>query len=287
MKKTISIILAIIVVSALAFGLVACGDKSPQVYEKSMTAQEAENFLFGNDGAINFSSKVFNVKAVYSTVDEGEISAGESILILDETNGVNFATVYDNVSTKDDDGEIENRTNYIFIKWTEKNDAMKNDGVVHAYSTNGGVPQYSLMKSGYEGIHNNVVKNSGIHGGRNILENHIHNANDDIYDTIEYSAKAIYSDSAMTDMSRVEIVLTYHYEDDGQRINGTATIVLERKTVTIYNGSEVDGFVFTSMVIEESDGQKMTINYTYGVDSIDLPDINNLEATWPDAYHVA
>ena len=289
MKKTISIILMIMVLCALTFGLVACGgDDPPTAYEMTLTSEDAETILFGKNGAVNFSSKVFNVKAVYSGNSNGSYTAGESILVLDETNEENFATIYDNVTYKDvQDGEIENSTIYMFIKWSEKNDTMKKDGVVLAYSENGEAPEYELMKSGYEVVYNNVVKNSGIHGGRNILENNIHNPNEDVYDTIEYSGKATYNDSALTDMYKVEIVLTYHYEEDGKVINGTATLVLERTTVTIYDGSEVDGFVFTSMVIEENGGNNMTINYTYGVDSIDLPDLGNLEATWPEAYPIA
>ena len=287
MKKAISIILAVMVVCVLGVSLVACGDDPPKAYEQSMTAEEVENFLFGRDGAVNFASRVFNVKAVYSGYEGVDNFAGESILILDETNGVNFATVYDNVTEKDGDGEVDNRTAYIFIKWSEKNGAMKNEGVVHAFSNDGGTPQYATMKSGYEGIHNNVLSNCGIHAGRKLLENHIHNSNDDIIDTIVYTGKTYYHDEAKTNVSKVEIVLTYHYVDDGRTIYGTATLVLEKKTVKINNGSEVEGIVFTSMDIVEDGGNNLSITYTYNVDTIDLPDLDNIQSTWPDAYPIA
>ena len=46
MKKTISIILMIMVLCALTFGLVACGgDDPPTAYEMTLTSEDAEIIL--------------------------------------------------------------------------------------------------------------------------------------------------------------------------------------------------------------------------------------------------
>jgi hypothetical protein len=91
----------------------------------------------------------------------------------------------------------------------------------------------------------------------------------------------------MTDLSRVEVTITYHYEDDDQIVNGTANIVMSMREVTIYDGTTKTLLVFDSIVVTESDGSNMTINYTYGIDSFATPDLDDLSGTWPEAYPLA
>ncbi|MBR2485340.1 MAG: hypothetical protein IKB54_03195, partial [Clostridia bacterium] len=162
-----------------------------------------------------------------------------------------------------------------------------NNGVVHAYSRNDETPVSSVLTSGYESIQNNLLKNSGLQGGKNILENQIHNPNEDVYDTLQYTAKAIYNDSAMTDLNKVEVTITYHYEDDDQVVNGTANIVMSMREVTIYDGTTKTLLVFDSIVVTQSAGINITINYVYGVDSLGAPDLDDLNGTWPEAYPLA
>ena len=289
MKKILAIFIAVLMICALAVTFSACGeDTPPEVLEKTLTATEAEDYVFGANGAINNGGKVFNVKATFSGHANGNTSRGETILVLDTTNDENFASIYDNQTSKDDDGEITNKTEFLFINWTKKsNGTLKNSGVVHAYSRNGETPVSNLLTSGYEGIQNNLLKNSGLQRGKSILENQIHNPNEDVYDTLQYTAKAIYNDSAMTDLNRVEVTITYHYEDADQIVNGTANIVMSMREVTIYDGTTETLLVFDSIVRTESAGNNMTINYVYGVDSLGAPDLGDLSGTWPEAYPIA
>lgn len=287
MKKILAIVIAVLMIGALAVTFTACGEDTPEVFEKTLTATEAEDYVFGASGAINNGGKVFNVKATFSGNEKGITSSGETILVLDTTEGANFASIYDNQTSKVD-GEITNNTEFLFINWTERNNGtMRNNGVVHAYSRNGETPVSSLLTSGYEGMQNNLLKNSELQRGKNILENEIHNPNKDVYDTLQYTAKAIYNDSAMTDLNKVEVTITYHYEDDGQTVNGTANIVMSMREVTIYDGTTKTLLVFDSIVVTESAGRNMTINYVYGVDSLGAPDLDDLSGTWPEAYPIA
>lgn len=287
MKKILAIVIAVLMIGALAVTFTACGEDTPEVFEKTLTATEAEDYVFGASGAINNGGKVFNVKATFSGNEKGITSSGETILVLDTTEGANFASIYDNQTSKVD-GEITNNTEFLFINWTERNNGtMRNNGVVHAYSRNGETPVSSLLTSGYEGMQNNLLKNSELQRGKNILENEIHNPNKDVYDTLQYTAKAIYNDSAMTDLGKVEVTITYHYEDDGQTVNGTANIVMSMREVTIYDGTTNTLLVFDSIVVTESAGRNMTINYVYGVDSLGAPDLDDLSGTWPEAYPIA
>ena len=287
MKRILAIVIAVLMIGALAVTFTACGEDTPEVFEKTLTATEAEDFVFGANGAINNGGKVFNVKATFSGNEKGITSSGETILVLDTTEGANFASIYDNQTSKVD-GEITNNTEFLFINWTERNNGtMRNNGVVHAYSRNGETPVSSLLTSGYEGMQNNLLKNSELQRGKNILENEIHNPNKDVYDTLQYTAKAIYNDSAMTDLGKVEVTITYHYEDDGQTVNGTANIVMSMREVTIYDGTTNTLLVFDSIVVTESAGRNMTINYVYGVDSLGAPDLDDLSGTWPEAYPIA
>ena len=289
MKKILAIVIAVLMIGALAVTFTACGDDTPEVFEKTLTATEAEDYVFGANGAINNGGKVFNVKATFSGHANGSTSCGETILVLDTTEGENFASIYDNQTSKDDDdGEITNKTEFLFINWTERsNGTLKNNGVVHAYSIDGETPVSNLLASGYEGLQNNLLKNSGLQGGKSVLENQIHNPNEDVYDTLQYTAKAIYNDSSMTDLNKVEVTITYHYEDDDQIINGTANIVMSMREVTIYDGTTKTLLVFDSIVVAESVGNNMTINYVYGVDSLGAPDFDDLSGTWPEAYPLA
>ena len=287
MKKILAIVIAVLMIGALAVTFTACGEDTPEVFEKTLTATEAEDYVFGASGAINNGGKVFNVKATFSGNEKGITSSGETILVLDTTEGANFASIYDNQTSKVD-GEITNNTEFLFINWTERNNGtMRNNGVVHAYSRNGETPVSSILTSGYEGIQNNLLKNSELQRGKNILENEIHNPNKDVYDTLQYTAKAVYNDSAMTDLGKVEVTITYHYEDDGQIVNGTANIVMSMREVTIYDGTTNTLLVFDSIVVTESAGRNMTISYVYGVDSLGAPDLDDLSGTWPEAYPIA
>lgn len=286
MKRILAIVIAVLMIGALAVTFTACGDDTPTVLERTLTAIEAEDYVFGANGAINNGGKVFNVKATFSGNEKGITSSGETILVLDTTEGANFASIYDNQTSKDD-GEITNNTEFLFINWTERNGTMRNSGVVHAYSRNGETPVSSLLTSGYEGMQNNLLKNSELQRGKSILENDIHNPNKDVYDTLQYTAKAVYNDSAMTDLGKVEVTITYHYEDDGQIVNGTANIVMSMREVTIYDGTTNTLLVFDSIVVTESAGRNMTINYVYGVDSLGAPDLDDLGGTWPEAYPIA
>lgn len=287
MKRILAIVIAVLMIGALAVTFTACGDDTPTVLERTLTAIEAEDYVFGANGAINNGGKVFNVKATFSGNEKGITSSGETILVLDTTEGANFASIYDNQTSKVD-GEITNNTEFLFINWTERNNGtMRNNGVVHAYSRNGETPVSSILTSGYEGMQNNLLKNSELQRGKNILENEIHNPNKDVYDTLQYTAKAIYNDSAMTDLGKVEVTITYHYEDDGQTVNGTAKIVMSKREVTIYDGTTNTLLVFDSIVVTESAGRNMTINYVYGVDSLGAPDLDDLSGTWPEAYPIA
>lgn len=287
MKKILAIVIAVLMIGALAVTFTACGEDTPEFLEKTLTATEAEDYVFGANGAINNGGKVFNVKATFSGNEKGITSRGETILVLDTTEGANFASIYDNQTSKVD-GEITNNTEFLFINWTERNNGtMRNNGVVHAYSRNGETPVSSLLTSGYEGMQNNLLKNSELQRGKSILENDIHNPNKDVYDTLQYTAKAVYNDSAMTDLGKVEVTITYHYEDDGQTVNGTANIVMSMREVTIYDGTTNTLLVFDSIVVTESAGRNMTINYVYGVDSFATPDLDDLSGTWPEAYPIA
>lgn len=287
MKKILAIVIAVLMIGALAVTFTACGEDTPEFFEKTLTATEAEDFVFGANGAINNGGKVFNVKATFSGNEKGITSRGETILVLDTTEGANFASIYDNQTSKVD-GEITNNKEFLFINWTERNNGtMRNNGVVHAYSRNGETPVSSILTSGYEGIQNNLLKNSELQRGKSILENDIHNPNKDVYDTLQYTAKAVYNDSAMTDLCKVEVTITYHYEDDGQTVNGTANIVMSMREVTIYDGTINTLLVFDSIVVTESAGRNMTINYVYGVDSLGAPDLDDLSGTWPEAYPIA
>ena len=287
MKKILAIVIAVLMIGALAVTFTACGEDTPEVFEKTLTATEAEDYVFGASGAINNGGKVFNVKATFSGNEKGITSSGETILVLDTTEGANFASIYDNQTSKVD-GEITNNTEFLFINWTERNNGtMRNNGVVHAYSRNGETPVSSILTSGYEGIQNNLLKNSELQRGKSILENDIHNPNKDVYDTLQYTAKAVYNDSAMTDLGKVEVTITYHYEDDGQIVNGTANIVMSMREVTIYDGTTNTLLVFDSIVVTESAGRNMTISYVYGVDSLGAPDLDDLSGTWPEAYPIA
>ena len=287
MKKILAIVIAVLMIGALAVTFTACGEDTPEFFEKTLTATEAEDYVFGANGAINNGGKVFNLKATFSGHENGSTSRGETILVLDTTEGENFASIYDNQTSKDDDGEITNKTEFLFIDWAERsNGTLRNNGVVHANSRNGESPVSNLLTSGYEGLQNNLLKNSSIQFGKSILENKIHNPNKDVYDTLQYTAKANYHDSAMTDLNKVEVTITYHYEDD-QIVNGTAKIVMSMREVTIYDGTTKTLLVFDSIVVTESAGINMTVNYVYGVDSLGAPDLDDLSGTWPEAYPIA
>lgn len=289
MKKILAIVIAVLMIGALAVTFTACGDDTPEVFEKTLTATEAEDYVFGANGAINNGGKVFNVKATFAGTASDEQISGESILFIDTTNDENFASIYDNQTSKDlDSSEISNRTSFLFIDWVERsNGTLKNDGVVFAHSEDGEAPEMSVSSSGYELIQNQLLKASGIQFGKSVLENQIHNPNEDVYDTLQYTAKAIYNDSAMTDLNKVEVTITYHYEDDDQIVNGTANIVMSMREVTIYDGTTKTLLVFDSIVVTESAGSNMTINYTYGIDSFATPDLDDLDGTWPEAYPIA
>lgn len=288
MKKILAIVIAVLMIGALAVTFTACGEDTPEFFEKTLTAIEAEDYVFGANGAINNGGRVFNLKATFSGHENGSTSSGETILVLDTTEGANFASIYDNQTSKDDVGEITNKTEFLFIDWAERsNGTLRNNGVVHASSRNGEPPVLSVLTSGYEGLQNNLLKNSGIQFGKSILENEIHNPNKDVYDTLQYTAKASYNDSAMTDLNKVEVTITYHYEDDGQIVNGTAKIVMSMREVTIYDGTTKTLLVFDSIVVTESAGRNMTVNYVYGVDSFGAPDLDDLIGTLLEAYPIA
>lgn len=286
MKKIITTIIAIMLIGVLGVAFVACDKDETPENTKDLTATEAESLLFGNDGAMNFASKVFNVKVNFNGKTEYADNAGEAILILDETNGENFATVYHNQIAVED-GVESTYTYFAFLNWVERKGKLENKGLVVASKEDDQAIAVDTYASGYESLHNNLVKQCGIHIGKNLLESHIHNPNEDVYDTIAYSAKATYSDSALTDMIKVEITMTYNYEYNGETINGTAVVVLEKKEVKIYDGSTATGLVLTSVNLTESNDYRMSITYTYGIDTIDLPDVDDPEANWPEKCHIA
>lgn len=286
MKKIITTILAIMLIGVLGVAFVACDKDDTPKNTKDLTSTEAESILFGNNGAMNFASKVFNVKVDFAITTASANTAGEAILVLDETNEENFATVYHN-ETIVEDGVEDTYTYFAFLNWVERKGELENKGLVVATKEGDQAIAVDTYASGYESLHNNLVKQCGIHLGKTILESHIHNPNDDIYDTIVYSAKATYSDSALTDMTKVEVTMTYNYEYNGQTINGTAVVVLEKKDVKIYDGSTDTGFVLTSVQVTESNDYSMSVTYTYGIDTIDLPDVDDPEANWPEKYPIA
>ncbi len=277
MKKLITIILAVLMVSVFAVGLVAC-DKDEPKFEKTLTAEEAENLLFGTDGAVNRASKAFNVKGEISNSNENYSSSAVVYLVLDSNNE---KMLYVNNTYSEQDGAENNDTYYMFHHWTERsNGSLKDNGIKHLYSLNGGAPQVDTITDNVS-LQNSLITNCGLHGARKYIAEEIHNSNRDVYDTIQYSAKAYYGDEAMTVITKIEITMTYYIMNGDEKIDGTSIMVLENKEFTLANGTTESGLLFTSISTTESDGDSTTVTYTYGVDSIELPDVDAPETNWP------
>ncbi len=282
MKKIITSILTVLVIAVLAIGLVACDKGDDSANSKALTAQEAEEFLFGTDGAVNHANKAFNVKGEISASNSNYTSKRVVCLVLDENNE---KIVYVNGTTVDntvDGSSPENVTHFMYHAWSERsNGTLKDEGVKYITTNDDGSFDVSDITDNAS-AQNGIVANCGLHGPRKYIAEEIHNSNRDVYDTITYSATAYYTDSTQTTISKIEITMTYYYFDGDQRIDGTSTMVLEVKEYTLANGTKESGLVFTSISTTESDNDTTTATYTYGVDNIDLPDFNDPGANWPD-----
>jgi hypothetical protein len=298
MKKIFSILLLIVIISSMAIFAVGCNDDET-LYEATLTKEKAEDLLFGQNKAFALMDKSVNFSVAFKSSSykgspDESILASEAKLVLDETAGENFVSIYVN-STEFAEGKRLNATAYMFLEWEEKRGELEKTLVdVHSISVD--YVKQDISWQEYTGSkidsdvklqHQALIANSGANIGVRYIREVIYNQNDDIYDTIQVTGKDFFSDKEMTQLVKTEIVITYSYVDeDGASKDGVATVVLENKNVKLIDGTTVEALAITSINIKTGDTFDLSAAYTYGVESIDAPTEDNFITTWPSEYPI-
>ena len=298
MKKILSILLLVALVSSIAICAVGCTPEET-LYEGALTKEQAEELLFGQNKAFALMDKSVNFAVEYKATEgvaHGEQVAGEAKLILDETDGANFVSVYANSSLVEGNSR-QNSIAYMFLTWEENKRGDLEKTLVYATSysetADAGEPSWqeyssSAIDSTVKQTQLALIANSGAHTGTRLIRENIYNQNDDVYDTIQVTGKAFYSDEALTQHVKTEIVITYNYlNDEDVRIYGTATVVLENKEVKLVDGTTATSLAITSITILEEGGPNFVATYTYGVNELGAPTKDNYQTAWPEAYRIA
>ena len=240
MKRIFSILLIVALVSGIAICAVACNKE----FSAELTDEVAREMLFGQEQVFALMDEAVNFSVEYSATGNGEKTAGIAKLVLDETNGENFVSIYANSSYAEEDG-VANSTNYMFYTWEAKKNGELEKTLVFLSSYKGDgseiepeweeYGEYELDSSegtAVKNYHKMLLANCGAHHGISYVREGIFNENDDVYDTIQVTGTGYYADKDMTDMNRAEIVIKYNYLDgDEKSISGTATIILEKKVL--------------------------------------------------------
>ena len=295
MKKILSILLLVALVSSIAICAVGC-TPDDTLYESTLAKEEAEELLFGQNKAFALMDKSVNFAVEYKALQDGEQMAGEAKLVLDETEGENFVSLYANATVAS--GNVkENSTVYLFLTWEENKRGELEKTLVMAAAYSGADEtrepvweEYSSSEidSTIKQAQQGLIANCGAHTGTRLIREDIYNQNDDIYDTIQVTGKTFFSDEEMTQLVKTEIVITYNYlNDDEERIYCTATVVLENKSVKLIDGTTVDAHAITSITILDDGGSSFAVKYTYGVNELGAPTKDNYETAWPEEYPLA
>ncbi len=295
MKKIISILLLVALMSVLAISAVAC---APREITGAITNEKATQLLFGYDQAFALMDKVANFKVEYTATSPNGKTAGTASLVLDETNGENFVSVYAN-STYKEGVEVSNSTSFMFYTWAENRKGELEKTLVNATSFTGEeviephwteYSQFELDSDDNASLkqqHNSLIANCGAHTGTRYIREEIYNQNKDVFDTVQLTGTGRFKDESMTDVFGADVVITYNYEEDGKTIYGTATVVVEEMSVKLVDGKTVTGMVIKSITIAEEGGLNFSVTYTYGVDAIPTITKDNYKAEWPEAYPLA
>ncbi len=299
MKKIFSILLLIVIISSMAIFAVGCTPEET-LYEGALTKEQAEELLFGQNKAFALMDKSVNFSVAfksnsYKGSPDQSIVANEAKLVLDETAGENFVSIYVN-STELAEEQLRNATVYMFLQWEEKRGDLEKT-LVNVRSTSvDGIKQSpsweeytgSQINSDVKLYHQALIANCGANIGVRYIREVIYNQNDDIYDTIQVTGKDFFSDKEMTQLVKTEIVITYSYVDeDGASKDGVATLVLENKNVKLIDGTTVEALAITSININAGDAFDLSASYTYGVNELGAPTKDNYETAWPEEYPLA
>lgn len=296
MKKIFCTLLAVALMTTIAFCAVGC----TKDISGALTNEVAQNLLFGQNQAFALMDQAVNYTVEYVASQDDSKTAGMATLVLDETNGVNFVSLYANSSYID--GEDKgNSIAYAFLNWEEKKNGSLEKSQVMLSSYTDGVDdlapvwnEYSDMEmSGSVGApvkmqYNTLISNCGAHHGTRYIREEIYNNNKDVFDTVQITGTGHYNDKEMQDMFKAEVVITYNYVDDNEvTVHGKVTVVLDKREIKLVDGRTVDMLTITSINIAEEGGFNLTANYTYGVNSFEKPTEDNLEEMWPEEYPIA
>ena len=296
MKKIFCTLLAVALMTTIAFCAVGC----TKDISGALTNEVAQNLLFGQNQAFALMDQAVNYTVEYVASQDDSKTAGMATLVLDETNGVNFVSLYAN-SSYIDEGDQGNSIAYAFLNWEEKKNGSLEKSQVMLSSYTDGVDdlapawnEYSDMEmSGSVGApvkmhYNTLISNCGAHHGTRYIREEIYNNNKDVFDTVQITGTGHYNDKEMQDMFKAEVVITYNYVDDNEAtIHGKVTVVLDKREIKLVDGRTVDMLTITSINIAEEGGFNLTANYTYGVNSFEKPTEDNLEEVWPEEYPIA
>ena len=296
MKKIFCTLLAVALMTTIAFCAVGC----TKDISGALTNEVAQNLLFGQNQAFALMDQAVNYTVEYVASQDDSKTAGMATLVLDETNGVNFVSLYANSSYID--GEDQgNSIAYAFLNWEEKKNGSLEKSQVMLSSYTDGVDdlapvwnEYSDMEmSGSVGApvkmhYNTLISNCGAHHGTRYIREEIYNNNKDVFDTVQITGTGHYNDKEMQDMFKAEVVITYNYVDDNEAtVHGKVTVVLDKREIKLVDGRTVDMLTITSINIAEEGGFNLTANYTYGVNSFEKPTEVNIEEVWPEEYPIA
>ena len=296
MKKIFCTLLAVALMTTIAFCAVGC----TKDISGALTNEVAQNLLFGQNQAFALMDQAVNYTVEYVASQDDSKTAGMATLVLDETNGVNFVSLYANSSYID--GEDQgNSIAYAFLNWEEKKNGSLEKSQVMLSSYTDGVDdlapvwnEYSDMEmSGSVGApvkmhYNTLISNCGAHHGTRYIREEIYNNNKDVFDTVQITGTGHYNDKEMQDMFKAEVVITYNYVDDNEvTVHGKVTVVLDKREIKLVDGRTVDMLTITSINIAEEGGFNLTANYTYGVNSFEKPTEDNIEEVWPEEYPIA
>ena len=291
MKKIFCTLLAVALMTTIAFCAVGC----TKDISGALTNEVAQNLLFGQNQAFALMDQAVNYTVEYVASQDDSKTAGMATLVLDETNGVNFVSLYANSSYIDGE-DHGNSIAYAFLNWEEKKNGSLEKSQVMLSSYTDGVDdmapvwnEYSDMEMSAVKMHyNTLISNCGAHHGTRYIREEIYNNNKDVFDTVQITGTGHYNDKEMQDMFKAEVVITYNYVDDNEAtVHGKVTVVLDKREIKLVDGRTVDMLTITSINIAEEGGFNLTANYTYGVNSFEKPTEDNLEEVWPEAYPIA
>lgn len=296
MKKIFCTLLAVALMTTIAFCAVGC----TKDISGALTNEVAQNLLFGQNQAFALMDQAVNYTVEYVASQDDSKTAGMATLVLDETNGVNFVSLYANSSYID--GEDQgNSIAYAFLNWEEKKNGSLEKSQVMLSSYTDGVDDLAPVWNEYSDMemsvsvgapvkmhYNTLISNCGAHHGTRYIREEIYNNNKDVFDTVQITGTGHYNDKEMQDMFKAEVVITYNYVDDNEAtVHGKVTVVLDKREIKLVDGRTVDMLTITSINIAEEGGFNLTANYTYGVNSFEKPTKDNLEEVWPEEYPIA